>query len=116
MGASSCPFFFMKRTILIVEDADECRKILEMTLSGIADAMVRAVATAEEALHHAASGEICALVSEEKTQASGFVFMLRVFHCSKASTRPCDRAACLMDCTVFGESIWPLYTRCRMSA
>ena len=54
----------MKRTILLVEDTDECRTILEMTLSGIAGAMVRAVATAEEALHHAASGEICALVTD----------------------------------------------------
>jgi DNA-binding response OmpR family regulator len=58
------PLFFMKRTILIVEDAQYCRKILEMSLSRIVGVVVRSVASAEEALRHLASGEICALVTD----------------------------------------------------
>ena len=54
----------MRRTILIVEDTEDCRKILEMSLSRIAGVIVRSVATAEEALHYVASGEICALVTD----------------------------------------------------
>lgn len=54
----------MQRTILIVEDSGQARKILEMTFAGIADVMVRAVASAEDALRHLASGETCALVTD----------------------------------------------------
>ncbi|MEQ1884221.1 MAG: response regulator [Bryobacteraceae bacterium] len=51
-------------TILIVEDTDECRETLEMSLSKISGVIVRSVATAEEALAHAATECICALVTD----------------------------------------------------
>jgi two-component system C4-dicarboxylate transport response regulator DctD len=54
----------MTRTILIVEDDDQCRKILEMTLSSIGGVTVRAVATAEDALPHLVSEEIGALITD----------------------------------------------------
>ena len=54
----------MMRTILIVEDNEDCRKILELSLARIPGALVRAVATAEEALPHLLSGEVGALVTD----------------------------------------------------
>lgn len=54
----------MTRTILVVEDSSQARKILEMTFDGIAGVVVRAVATAEEALRQLAVGEICAVVTD----------------------------------------------------
>ncbi|MEQ1947318.1 MAG: response regulator [Bryobacteraceae bacterium] len=63
----------MTPTILIVEDTDECRDTLEMSLSKISGVIVRAVATAEEALAHAATEWICALVTDlALPQMSGF--------------------------------------------
>ena len=54
----------MQRTILIVEDSGQCRKILEMTFAGVTGIIVRAVETAEDALQHLRSGDICALVTD----------------------------------------------------
>jgi two-component system chemotaxis response regulator CheY len=54
----------MTRTILIVEDTEACRDTLEVALMKLPDLAVRSVATAEEALHCLAGGDVCALVTD----------------------------------------------------
>ena len=79
----------MSRTILIVEDDAECRKILEISLSRIAGVIVRAVATAEDALHHVVSGKICALVTDlGLPRMSGFELIEFVRSQSRCSNVP----------------------------
>ena len=69
----------MKPTILVVEDTDDCRETLEMSLSRISGVFVRAVATAEEALAHTASEWICALVTDlGLPEMSGFELIQHV--------------------------------------
>ncbi len=63
----------MNRTILIVEDSGQCRKILEMTFAGISGVLIEAVETAEDALRELRSGKVCALVTDLRLpQMSGF--------------------------------------------
>ncbi len=54
----------MTRTILIVEDTEPSRDILEMALMQLPGIVIRSVATAEEALVCLASNEISALVTD----------------------------------------------------
>jgi two-component system chemotaxis response regulator CheY len=54
----------MPRTILIVEDTEAGRDVLEMALLQLPGIAVRSVATAEEALACLASNEISALVTD----------------------------------------------------
>jgi two-component system, chemotaxis family, chemotaxis protein CheY len=54
----------MTRTILIVEDTEPTRDILEMALLQLPDIVVHSVATAEEALLCLASNHITALVTD----------------------------------------------------
>jgi CheY-like chemotaxis protein len=63
----------MSRTILIVEDTEPGRDILEMALMQLPDTIVRSVATAEEALICLASNDIDALVTDlNLPQMDGF--------------------------------------------
>ncbi len=54
----------MPRTILIVEDTEPGRDMLEMALMQLPDIAVQSVATAEEALDCLQSRSICALVTD----------------------------------------------------
>jgi DNA-binding response OmpR family regulator len=54
----------MPRTILIVEDTEPSRDMLEMALMQLPGIAIRAVATAEEALLCLASNDIAALVTD----------------------------------------------------
>jgi CheY-like chemotaxis protein len=54
----------MTRTILIVEDTQPGRDVLEMALMQLPGIAIRSVATAEEALDCLASDEITALVTD----------------------------------------------------
>jgi DNA-binding response OmpR family regulator len=54
----------MPRTILIVEDTEPSRDMLEMALMQLPGIAIRAVGTAEEALLCLASNEITALVTD----------------------------------------------------
>src|SRR5258708_4197740 len=54
----------MTRTILIVEDTEPSRDMLEMALMQLPDIVVHSVGTAEEALDCLASNHICALVTD----------------------------------------------------
>ena len=54
----------MTRTILVVEDTDLGRDVIEAALMTVPDVRVRAVATAEEALRCLAEDDVCALVTD----------------------------------------------------
>jgi CheY-like chemotaxis protein len=54
----------MTRTILVVEDTDLGRDVIEAALMKVPDVRVRAVATAEEALRCLAEDDVCALVTD----------------------------------------------------
>lgn len=54
----------MRRTVLIVEDADLCRDALELALMGIPELTLKIVGTAEEALRQLSAGDISALVTD----------------------------------------------------
>jgi CheY-like chemotaxis protein len=54
----------MTRTILIVEDTEPSRDMLEMALMQLPDVVIRSVGTAEEALACLKSGQISALVTD----------------------------------------------------
>jgi DNA-binding response OmpR family regulator len=54
----------MTRSILIVEDTEPSRDMLEMALMQLPDIVVHSVGTAEEALDCLASNKICALVTD----------------------------------------------------
>ncbi len=54
----------MTRTVLIVEDTEPTRDILEMAILQLPDVIVHAVATAEEALSCLASNHIAAIVTD----------------------------------------------------
>ena len=54
----------MTRTILVVEDTDLCRDVIEAALMRVPDVQVRTVGTAEEALRCLAEDDICALVTD----------------------------------------------------
>ena len=54
----------MTRTILVVEDTDLGRDVIEAALMTVPDVRVRTVATAEEALRCLAEDDICALVTD----------------------------------------------------
>jgi DNA-binding response OmpR family regulator len=56
--------FGMTRIVLIVEDTEECTEALEVALSRLPEIGIRAVRTAEEALHCLSSEQICALVTD----------------------------------------------------
>ena len=54
----------MKRTILIVEDAETCREMLEVALMKLPNLAVHSVNTAEEALQRLQANDVCALVTD----------------------------------------------------
>jgi DNA-binding response OmpR family regulator len=54
----------MTRTVLVVEDTDLCRDVIEAALMKVPNVRVRTVATAEEALRCLAEDDICALVTD----------------------------------------------------
>ena len=54
----------MTRTVLVVEDVELCRETLEIALEGLAGVRVLAVPTAEAALAHATSEDLCVLVTD----------------------------------------------------
>jgi len=54
----------MTRTILVVEDTDLGRDVIEAALMKVPDVRVRTVATAEEALRCLAEDDVCALVTD----------------------------------------------------
>ena len=76
----------MTRTILIVEDTEPTRDILEMALLQLPDIVVHSVATAEEALLCLASHDITALVTDlNLPQMDGFQL---IEHVRQASDMP----------------------------
>lgn len=69
----------MTRTILIVDDAYACSDALELALTGIPQATIRVVATAEEALRRLGSEEVSALITDLNLPAmDGFELIERV--------------------------------------
>ena len=54
----------MTRTILVVEDTDLGRDVIEAALMTVPHVRVRTVATAEEALRCLAEDDVCALVTD----------------------------------------------------
>lgn len=73
----------MARTILIVEDTDLCRDIIELALMGLDDIDVRAVGSAEEALRKLDDNSICAIVTDLRLASrldsmDGFEFIAAV--------------------------------------
>ena len=54
----------MTRTVLIVEDTDLCRDVLELALMQVPGVSVQSVATAEEALEWVAKTAVCALLTD----------------------------------------------------
>jgi two-component system, chemotaxis family, chemotaxis protein CheY len=54
----------MSRTVLIVEDSDQCITTLEIAIQRMADVHVTSVASAEQALAFLADSEICALITD----------------------------------------------------
>ncbi|MGA3186043.1 MAG: response regulator [Bryobacteraceae bacterium] len=63
----------MPRTILIVEDTEPSRDVLEMALMQLPGIVIRSVGTAEEALLYLASDDISALVTDlHLPQMDGF--------------------------------------------
>jgi CheY-like chemotaxis protein len=63
----------MTRTVLIVEDTDDCIEALEVALTRMPGLGVRAVHSAEEALACLHSEEVCALVTDlHLPQMDGF--------------------------------------------
>ena len=54
----------MIRTVLVVDDSDDCAVVLELAFHGMKDIKVSVAHSAEEALEHLASGAIAALVTD----------------------------------------------------
>ena len=54
----------MTRIVLIVEDTELCRDMLEMALMKLPNLSVQSVTTAEEALQWLDANEVCALVTD----------------------------------------------------
>ena len=54
----------MKRTVLIVEDTETCREMLEVALMKLPNLAVHSVNTAEEALQRLQANDVCALVTD----------------------------------------------------
>jgi len=54
----------MTRTVLVVEDTDLGRDVIEAALMRVPDVRIRTVATAEDALRCLAEDDICALVTD----------------------------------------------------
>jgi two-component system, chemotaxis family, chemotaxis protein CheY len=69
----------MKRTVLVVEDADLCRDALELALAGIPELTLKIVGTAEEALLGLSSDNVAALVTDLNLPAmDGFELIQKV--------------------------------------
>jgi two-component system, chemotaxis family, chemotaxis protein CheY len=69
----------MHRTVLIVEDADECAATLEIALATIGGLTVHWTPSAEEALEVLARGGIAAVVTDlHLPQMDGFELVMRV--------------------------------------
>ena len=54
----------MPRTVLIVEDTDTCRSMLEIALARIPDIHLQLVASGEEALAFLKNAAICAMITD----------------------------------------------------
>jgi two-component system, chemotaxis family, chemotaxis protein CheY len=79
----------MTRTILIVEDTEPSRDVLEMALTQLPGIVVYSVATAEEALLCLASNEISALVTDlNLPRMDGFQLIAAVRGLSHGSDMP----------------------------
>ena len=79
----------MTRTILIVEDTEPTRDILEMALMQLPGIVIHSVATAEEALLCLASNEISALVTDLNLPSmDGFQLIAAVRALSQGSHIP----------------------------
>lgn len=69
----------MSRTVLIVEDSESCRDLLEIALTKIPGVVVRSVPTAGEALQYMASGSVAAVVVDLHLPAiDGFELIRRI--------------------------------------
>ena len=79
----------MKRTVLIVEDAELCRDTLEIALLKLPNLAVQAVNSAEEALQCLAANEVCALVTDLRLpRMDGFELIEAVRSEPKRSSLP----------------------------
>jgi CheY-like chemotaxis protein len=69
----------MSRTVLIVEDSDQCITTLEIAIQRMADVSVTSVASAEQALAFLADSEICALITDlNLPRMDGFELIARI--------------------------------------
>jgi DNA-binding response OmpR family regulator len=67
------------RTILIVEDSEECAFLLELAVQSLPGCQVHCVAAAEDALHFLAARRAAALITDlNLPDASGFELIERV--------------------------------------
>ncbi len=69
----------MPRTLLIVEDAEQCADTLEFALHGLPDIDIVAARSAEEALRLILQTPVCAMITDlQLPQMSGFELIRRV--------------------------------------
>ena len=79
----------MSRTVLIVEDSDQCITTLEIAIQRMADVHVTSVASAEQALAFLADSEICALITDlNLPRMDGFELIARIRSRPGGSTLP----------------------------